>query len=113
MMEMTTLIGLVAATSTTFAFVPQVWTILKTRNTQGISLSMYSVFTSGVFLWLMYGLMVGDAPIVIANAITFSLALTVLTLTIRYQRLEKRRNKVVPFALSDEPVSDAFQQQAA
>ena len=94
-MDSITVLGLVAASSTTLSFLPQVWTILKTRNTQGISLGMYSFFTVGVFLWLVYGVMVGDAPIVVANAITFTLAATVLGLTIHYNRKAKRGSNVV------------------
>ena len=48
-----------------------------------ISLFMYIIFTTGVFLWLVYGLFRGDAPIVIANSITFVLAATILTLKIK------------------------------
>lgn len=85
-MDFVSAIGLLAAGSTTFAFVPQVLTILKSRNTDGISLGMYSVFTFGVLMWLVYGVLQGDVPLLVANAITFSLALTVLTLTIYYKR---------------------------
>ncbi|WCN11241.1 SemiSWEET transporter [Marinomonas mediterranea] len=89
-MDTMTIIGLLAAFSTTFSFVPQVWAIIKTRNIDGISLSMYTVFTSGVFMWLVYGILAKDMPIIIANAITFSLAFTVLCLTIRLKRKLER-----------------------
>jgi len=91
-METMTVIGLVAAISTTLAFVPQVLTIIKTRNTDGISLGMYTVFTFGVFLWLVYGILAKDLPIIAANAITFILAVTVLALTFYYQKISKRSN---------------------
>jgi len=52
------LIGYVAATLTTLAFAPQAWLTWKTRQTDGISLGMYAIFTSGVALWLIYGWMI-------------------------------------------------------
>ena len=66
-MEMMTLIGLAAACCTTAAFVPQVLQILKTGNVDGISLSMYSIFTLGVTLWLTYALIIGDLPMLLAK----------------------------------------------
>jgi MtN3 and saliva related transmembrane protein len=83
-MNLERLVGLGAATLTTVAFVPQVWRSLKTHDTRGISLSMYAVFTSGVALWLAYGLLLGDLPIILANIVTLALALAVLVLKIRY-----------------------------
>lgn len=83
---MITVIGLAAAFLTTLAFVPQVIHILKTRRTDGISLGMYSAFTSGVFLWLLYGLLAKDLPILLANGVTFALAASVLILTIQSRR---------------------------
>lgn len=83
---MTTVIGLMAAFLTTLAFVPQVIHILKTKKTDGISLAMYSAFTSGVALWLAYGFMVMDLPVILANAVTLVLALIVLGLTLYSRR---------------------------
>jgi MtN3 and saliva related transmembrane protein len=57
---------------------------IKEKNTEGISLVMYSLFTSGVLMWLVYGLFVKDAPIIVANAVTFILAIIILTLKIKY-----------------------------
>ncbi|MFA0442728.1 glutathione synthetase [Vibrio sp. 10N.286.49.C2] len=78
-----TLLGYLAAICTTCSFVPQVLHILKTRNTDSISLMMYSIFVSGVALWLIYGLLIDDLPIVVANSITFILASTILSLKVR------------------------------
>ena len=83
-MNLTTVIGLFAATCTTASFIPQVVQILKTRNTKGISLIMYIIFTFGIFCWLIYGIMLGEAPIIVANALTFSLALTILIFKIKH-----------------------------
>ncbi|EPJ46233.1 MAG: hypothetical protein OFPII_22050 [Osedax symbiont Rs1] len=84
-MDYTPLIGLMAATCTTAAFVPQVIAILKTGNVDGISVMMYSIFTVGIALWLSYGLLVNDLPMILANAVSLILALMVLVLTV-YKR---------------------------
>lgn len=78
------LIGSVAAVLTTVSFVPQVWHSLKTRDVSGISLGMYSVFTIGVALWLVYGLLLWSWPLIIANSITLALAATILGLKLRF-----------------------------
>ena len=74
------LIGMIAGTLTTIAFVPQVWRVWKTRSTKDISLGMYLVFTAGVAFWLAYGLMLGAWPIIVANIVTLALTGTVLGL---------------------------------
>ncbi len=79
------LIGAAAATLTTLSFVPQALKTFRSRDVSGISLGMYSLFATGVALWLVYGLLLGDAPIVVANAITLALALAVLCMKIRYR----------------------------
>ncbi|MEI8171364.1 MAG: SemiSWEET transporter [Rhodoferax sp.] len=79
------LIGYVAATLTTASFVPQAWHTFKTRDVRGISLGMYSAFTSGVACWLVYGILLGAWPIVIANCITLALAATILGMKLRYR----------------------------
>ena len=73
-------IGFVAAVSTTLSFVPQVLQSYRSRDVSGISLGMYSIFTFGVGLWLLYGIMTEDWPVIIANALTFVLALSILAL---------------------------------
>lgn len=78
------LIGYLAAGLTTIAFVPQAWLTWRTRRAEGVSLGMYLIFTSGVALWLAYGLMLGAWPIVAANAITLGLALFILGMKLRY-----------------------------
>ena len=79
-----TVIGLIAAGCTTFSFVPQVLKIIKTRRTEDISLLMYAVLTTGLFLWLLYGLIIGDVPLILANAISFSLSTVVLILKLKH-----------------------------
>jgi len=79
-------IGFVAAALTTLSFVPQAWLTFKTRDVSGISLGMYSAFTLGVALWLVYGLALGAWPLILANAVTLSLALAILVMRLRYGR---------------------------
>lgn len=80
----TEIIGYLAAFLTTGSFVPQAWLTFRTRDVSGISLGMYSAFTLGVGLWLLYGVMTGAWPIVIANAITLALASGILAMKIRF-----------------------------
>ncbi|MBS0276936.1 MAG: SemiSWEET family sugar transporter [Proteobacteria bacterium] len=80
----TELVGLAAAFLTTLAFLPQVLHTIRTRSTHDISLRMYSLFTLGVFLWLIYGLILRDVPIIGANAVTLLLSGTVLVLKLRH-----------------------------
>ena len=84
-MNLTDLIGTLAAVLTTVSFLPQAWHTFKTRDVSGISLGMYSVFTIGVACWLLYGLLLQAWPIVIANAITLALAATILAMKLRYR----------------------------
>ncbi len=85
-MNTTDLIGSLAACLTTVSFVPQAWLSFKTRDVSGVSLLMYSVFTTGVALWLVYGLLLGAWPVVIANVITLALALMILGMKLVYGR---------------------------
>ncbi len=71
-------LGLTAAVLTTGSFVPQALLTLRTRDVSGISLGMYSAFTLGVALWMVYGLMLREWPIVLANAVTLALAAVIL-----------------------------------
>lgn len=74
------IIGYCAAFLTTFAFLPQAIQSWRTRDLSGISLGMYSLFTAGVGLWLAYGLLMETWPLILANALTFALALSILVL---------------------------------
>ena len=77
-------IGSCAAALTTCSFVPQVWRVLKTRRTKDISLGMYAIFTCGVALWFIYGILLGAWPIIAANGITLVLASVILALKLRF-----------------------------
>ena len=74
------IIGTLAAILTTPSFVPQALHTFQTKDVRGISLGMYSAFTAGVSLWLVYGILLSAWPIIIANAITVSLALAILVM---------------------------------
>lgn len=77
-------IGSVAAALTTLSFVPQAFKTFQTRDVSGISLGMYTAFTLGVALWLVYGVLIGAWPIIIANAVTLLLALAILVMKLRF-----------------------------
>lgn len=77
-------IGSVAAVLTTASFIPQAWHSFKTRDVSGISLVMYSVFTLGVALWLLYGVLLQSWPLMIANSITLVLAAAILGMKLRF-----------------------------
>lgn len=79
------LLGYAAAALTTASFIPQAVKSWSSRDLSGISLSMYSLFTLGVGLWMFYGLAIGSWPVIIANAITLALAGTVLILKLRHR----------------------------
>jgi MtN3 and saliva related transmembrane protein len=89
MLDIGHIFGYFAALLTTLSFLPQTIKTIKEKNTEGISLLMYSMFTAGVFLWLLYGLLMRDFPIIVANGITFVLALTILVLKIKYTLAKK------------------------
>ena len=78
-------IGYAAATMTTVAFVPQALHSWKTRDLSGVSLTMYGLFTLGVALWLLYGIVLDSWPIIVANVITLALASLVLGLKLRHK----------------------------
>ena len=85
MLNTGTIIGFTAAFCTTASFLPQAIQTIKTKDTKGISLSMYSLFTFGTVLWLTFGIMSSNYPVAIANGITLVLALVILTYKIRYK----------------------------
>lgn len=82
---MNDLIGYIAASLTTLSFLPQALHTFRTRDVSGISLGMYGMFTAGVALWLIYGLLLMAWPLIVANAITLALALAILVMKLRYR----------------------------
>lgn len=73
-----TVLGYLAASLTTLSFLPQVIRVYRTKNTDAISFWMYLIFSTGVFFWFIYGLMIQAWPVVAANAITLVLSLSIL-----------------------------------
>ena len=76
--------GYAAATCTTLSFIPQAVKTIRSRDTSGISLGMYVVFTLGVACWFGYGLVLGSWPMIVSNVITFGLSLTILVMKLRH-----------------------------
>jgi MtN3 and saliva related transmembrane protein len=79
------LLGLFAGGCTTIAFLPQVVKTWKERSAKGLSLSMFSIFCLGVALWLAYGIITKDIPVIAANAMTLMLASTLLFFKLRFK----------------------------
>jgi MtN3 and saliva related transmembrane protein len=84
-MQLIDSIGYLAAALTTASFLPQAWHTFTSRDVSGISLGMYSAFTSGIACWLVYGWLLQAWPIVIANAITLMLAGAILLMKLRWR----------------------------
>lgn len=88
-MDTINILGLVAGTCTTVAFIPQVLQVWRTRSAQDISIGMYSVFIVGVALWLVYGLVVNSMPVVLSNLVTLLLASAVLGMKMWFENRQK------------------------
>lgn len=84
--------GYIAAFLTTASFIPQAIKTIKTHDTEGISVLMYLGFVTGVFFWLIYGILLADLAIIAANFLTFLLALPILVIAARNE-LRRRRVK--------------------
>ena len=78
-------IGFFAAFCTTIAFLPQAIKVFKSKSTKDISLYMFLIFTTGVLSWLVYGLIINDMPIILANAVTLILSFFILLYKIKYK----------------------------
>jgi MtN3 and saliva related transmembrane protein len=83
-MQHTNLIGYIAASLTTIAFIPQAWLTFRARRAHGVSGTTYLIFSVGVALWLLYGILLSAWPVILANAITLVLALFILSMKLRY-----------------------------
>ncbi|PWT76345.1 MAG: hypothetical protein C5B59_06855 [Bacteroidetes bacterium] len=84
-MDLITVLGLTAACGTTVSFIPQAIQTIKTRDTKAISLTMYSIFTLGTFLWLLYGIFSNNLPVALANGVTLVFASIILLYKIRFK----------------------------
>ena len=83
------LIGLIAGVCTTVAFVPQVIRVWRLRRADEISLATFLAFSVGTLVWLFYGLLIASVPVILANAITTVLALTILLMKLRFDRVQR------------------------
>lgn len=79
-------LGMIAGTLTTIAFVPQVLRIYRTKSARDVSYLTFGIYSIGVTLWLIYGLVIQSAALIAANLVTLLLAATVLALKARYHR---------------------------
>jgi MtN3 and saliva related transmembrane protein len=77
-------VGYLAAILTTAAYIPQTMKVLRERHTKSLSLAMYSLITAGLGLWFIYGVMLGSPSLMLANGVTFLMALTILIMKLRY-----------------------------
>ena len=85
-MPLVTVIGSLAAICSTVSFVPQAWKIIRTRDTSGLSARMYAVTVTGFSLWLAYGIMLGEWPLIVTNAVCLALSAFILAMRILPQR---------------------------
>ena len=83
------IVGYISATITTIAFLPQIIKTFKTKSAKDVSVGMFVLFTTGVFLWIIYGILTNTMPVLIANAVIFCLSLTQIVLKIKYDKLKK------------------------
>ena len=80
-----TILGLVAGTLTTLSFLPQLLKAWKSRSTHDISVGMFSLLAAGILLWLVYGIVTADVPVIVANAVTLVFVGLILALKLRYR----------------------------
>ncbi len=78
------LVGYLAAVLTTAAFFPQVMKVWQSQSTKDLALSTLLSFIAGVSMWLVYGLLVNSAPIILANTVTLGLNLLILRFKLKY-----------------------------
>lgn len=85
MLDYANLLGVSAGTLTTAAFVPQALKIWRSKSAKDVSYGMFLTFSAGVLLWLLYGIAIDAAPVIITNVITLALAILIIILKIKYQ----------------------------
>ena len=84
-MDTIMLLGLLAGSLTTASFLPQLLQAWRSRSTRDISLAMYAIISTGILLWLIYGIMITSLPVILANAVSLLIVLLILALKIRYR----------------------------
>ena len=83
--------GIAAGTLTTIAFVPQVIKTWRSQSADDISMMMFLMFTTGVMMWLIYGISINSWPMIVANTITLVLAVSIIAMKLRYEYQKKQR----------------------
>ncbi len=83
--DVVTILGLIAGALTTISFLPQAIKAFKTKSTKDISLATFVVLSTGIFLWIIYGIYINSIPLIITNIITFILAIAILFFKIKYK----------------------------
>jgi MtN3 and saliva related transmembrane protein len=84
-MDLIIVLGLVGATLTTVSLLPQLIKVCRTRSTKDISAGMFALFGTAVFVWLIYGILIKDIPLIIANSFAFLQAIIILIFKIIYK----------------------------
>jgi MtN3 and saliva related transmembrane protein len=84
-MNFLTILGLLAGTLTTLSFLPQVIKTWKSKSAKDFSFGMLITFSLGVFLWLVYGILKQDLPIILPNLATLMLNSVIISLKFKYQ----------------------------
>jgi MtN3 and saliva related transmembrane protein len=84
-MRFTELLGFLAGTLTTFSFVPQVFKAWRSKRCDDLSWGMLVTFSTGVLLWLIYGVQMSASPVIAANAVTLALLIVIIVLKVRYK----------------------------
>lgn len=82
--KMSFIVGIMAGTLSTVSFIPQVVKICRTKNAKDLSITAFSVFAVSIVLWLTYGIMIGELPIIIANSVSLGLIVSIVILKIKY-----------------------------
>jgi MtN3 and saliva related transmembrane protein len=85
MMDSITIVGLIAAAFTTIALLPQLMKVWKTKSTRDISTGMFTLYSSGLLLWFVYGVYINDLPIILANSLAFIQTLVILMFKAKYR----------------------------
>lgn len=83
------ILGYLSATFTTIAFLPQIIKTIRTKSAKDVSMGMFVFFTTGVFLWIIYGVLTKTMPLIIANSVIFCLSLIQIILKIKYDKIKK------------------------
>ena len=84
-MNWITLIGLMAGTLTTISFIPQAIKTWRSQSARDISLAMFLSFCFGVILWILYGTLTRDIPVLLTNTVTLFLAGSILFFKLKYE----------------------------